>query len=364
MMRRNKYGVTGEVTLMSLVKEEKHRADFRQLMEDTVDVPTAMRYRGTVTRLEKLWPGCTEDPCEFAIYAKENHQWKKGEEGLAASTLKGYKSACIHVAWVEGRPWNQHLSSAVDRILEGLENNEEARKRRGQLSRAQLEACEKYAAEQWKKTGEEQWRDAAEGMRVVWGCTTRPRDIGAIRRRHYVLPWETRGSADQPPTRIDVPAEGDEDGELLPTLWVRRKALRNKRQKEGEDEPHVPLCEKAWWILQSRYNKATGEDDLLFPHFDTKVCSEIVKAVADIHSWDPNVVWDGAHTARHGHARSMIDKSLRSHMKYGGWTEPKSMEHYAFSSRGGRPNPPAQSPSGGPGRASAGKKKPARTSRK
>ena len=114
----------------------------------------------------------------------------------------------------------------------------------------------------------------------------------------------------------------------VPILWAKRKATATVAVQRGEFTPNPVCLERAIRILRTRARDAASDDALLFPHWDPKTVTELVKRTAEECRWSDAVIWTGAHNARHGAGRDVFDKALEQVMAAGMWDSRASAELY------------------------------------
>ena len=117
----------------------------------------------------------------------------------------------------------------------------------------------------------------------------------------------------------------DRNGQAF--VWVKRKAPAAVCIKKGEFTANSIMVPEAIDVLEARTARA-GADGLLFPDWDPRKASEVVKATAKACKWDDSVVWNGAHNARHGAARDAFDSCLADVMDTGMWDSVESAKRY------------------------------------
>ena len=147
--------------------------------------------------------------------------------------------------------------------------------------------------------------DIADGFVVMWGICCRPRDMGELQA-----------------SQVDLKRE---------VVLVRRKTWRKKRMREGEYEAH-PIATRGARMLLSRRMTRKG---LLFPGWCSRRARAVLKAAAQRYGWEACLLWDGAHTARHGAAADAMAAAIRATRERGGWRTDSSARHYGSLARRG-----------------------------
>lgn len=149
--------------------------------------------------------------------------------------------------------------------------------------------------------------DVADGLIVIYGCCCRGQDIEHMTAEH-IGSLEDDGSAH---------------------VWVMRKASAAIRLQKGEYTANTLHLPEAIEVLRHRMELAEKEEVTdLFPNWKAQDASRVVKFAAQLHSWPDNVVWNGAHNARHGAARDSFDGKLTRVMATGMWDTKESAERY------------------------------------
>ena len=221
---------------------------------------------------------------------------------LATTTLQQYKSACLHVSCLDDNPWTSRESKDVDTMLHyRVGAAGKPKQKRGQLTAAKIEQVENRAMRIVRNRDFR--RDAVEGLWVVYGACCRGQGIGTLTRARLTEIWS-------------------------PILWAKRKATATVAVQRGEFTPNPVCLERAIRILRTRARDAASDDDLLFPHWDPKTVTELVKRTAKECRWSDAVIWTGAHNARHGAGRDVFDKALEQVMAAGMWDSRASAELY------------------------------------
>ncbi len=112
-------------------------------------------------------------------------------------------------------------------------------------------------------------------------------------------------------------------------VWIKRKASAAICMQKGEYTANPLLLPEAIEILHHRKTLAEKEGVTdLFPHWKAQDASRVVKRAAQLHEWPDNVIWNGAHNARHGAARDTFDAALTQVMATGMWDSRESAERY------------------------------------
>jgi len=256
-------------------------------------------HRGYAAKVREIGDPTYEGFLEFARKRTEEPGQK-----LAASTLRTYKSALVHIRKVAGYPMSQEENDDLDEVITGIQCSEQPRAKRGPVDEDKL--ADLVAAAH--ASGE---HDIGFGMVVMYGITCRPRDLGEMI-----------------PARVDLKEN---------TVWVRRKASARMIAKDGVWEAHPITTEGAKIILAKQIKKTSSSKGLLFPGWRAAKARNIVHQVAKAKGWDPKLVWDGTHGLRHGAAHDILREALEQVRTAGGWKTKGSAAHY---SRLGRQGPP------------------------
>jgi hypothetical protein len=144
------------------------------------------------------------------VFTNEQECRAKGIEPLRSSTLRQYKSACLHVTYVTDTPWTEAECQDVDIILHHREAKDLPKVQRGQLDWNKLLHCMVYARELG-------WHDVADGLLVIYSACTRQQDIKTATVENL---------------------EGLDT--KTPTFWDDPKGRRSRHHSEGKvhAEPH------------------------------------------------------------------------------------------------------------------------------
>lgn len=252
-----------------------------------VDLATTAVYRLKVLEVERLGEG----PAGYASLVR----FLRARSGqVTAAYLKTFKSAVVFVLSAAGRPMAFAESQDLDYILQGMSATEPPRALRGAIDEAMVAQIALVAY----KDGD---AESAHGVIVAFGISCRPRDIKELEA-----------------SRVQI-RQG--------TVQVRAKRTRYLRQKLGEWETHPVMTEGALALLATRC--ALHPTGPLFPGWNEAHARALVQRVAVLHQWDPELVWDGAHSLRHGGAVAAMENALTRVRAVGAWASTSSARHYS-----------------------------------
>lgn len=262
---------------------------------NTIEAGTQQTYRRRVTKLVRQYGGCGY--AEVLQYILEH-------SSLARSTLLGMLSAVVKIRLAASVPMKEEERGDLSEVIEGIvcrelrNGTKGTRKLRGDLDEQKLSQVCGLAHEH-------NLEDIADGFVVMWGICCRPRDMGELRA-----------------SQVDLKRE---------VVLVRRKTWRKKRMREGEYEAH-PIATRGARMLLSRRMTRKG---LLFPGWCSRRARAVLKAAAQRYGWEACLLWDGAHTARHGAAADAMAAAIRATRERGGWRTDSSARHYGSLARRG-----------------------------
>ncbi len=250
---------------------------------------------------------------------KQFIEWMAGKfqkDGIRSSTLRTYKSACLHMFYTRPglTPWNEQHAKFADMVLDGMARMEKPTKPRGQVTPEQFKQI-MAICEYRILRGQDEYKDIRDGMKVIYGCCLRGRDIVYL----------VKGF-------VHFPSEGEDE---WPTVWAN---VKNVQLGAPVIEPHPVIDGEVRALLQERTRTLTSKHDLVFPGWDMKVAAEIVKRAAADNSWDENRLWTGPHNLRHGAAKGKLDEALEYVRLGGAWKSAKSAAHYSKKGMPGRPD--------------------------
>jgi integrase len=195
---------------------------------------------------------------------------------LAASTLRGTKSAVLFIFNLGGKPMAQHHAEKLDDLLDGFECFRGKPERiRGAPSAAQLQ---QLIAAARIRLGPE----CALALVVAHGCGLRANELDALCVEDF-----------------DVVGE---------VVWVNRKArLLTKVCKGFQTERPVTTPEALEVPEAIRRARPTGR---FFPNVTSSTLSAFVKQVAQEEGWNPDLWWSGVHNLRHGLAAQVFREGI------------------------------------------------------
>ena len=216
---------------------------------------------------------------------------------LSSSRLRAVKSAVKFILSATNSPLSAEEDSSLNDVLEGLECKKGApRKRRGAPSAVQLRSLYNDAMRRG-------WACEAAAIILGDGIAARPRDLKDLEA------WA-----------VDLSAG---------TVWVERKGWLRKRVREGKYEARPIGSPEAYKVLELIMNKKSSKDEKILPGLDLGKLSQVVREVAERESWDPELLWTGAHNLRHGRARKIAEAAQASLREAGSWKSDVGKRVYA-----------------------------------
>lgn len=232
-----------------------------------------------------------------------NLEYDKGQvASRCASTMRGYKSALLHEGRMRGSEMSSAESMYIDKLLDGFEVFKGPRKHRGGFTRSMLRQVCRLAENM-------QEFDVADGLALLDGAVLRPRDI-----EHMTLDTVSK------------------DGTWV---YAELKLPRPAKMRAGTVEIRPVLTPLARQILISRVRAFKNCPNApMFPRWSE--AGRIVKLAAIEFGWPDDVLWTGAHNARHGGAQRVLDEALERVAEAGGWRGHEGPRRYSIRSRMGR----------------------------
>jgi integrase len=227
---------------------------------------------------------------------------------LATATVRYLKAACIHMAEYHRAPWSDDDSRQIETLLNGYEAENVPPRRRGALTPAQFKAFVKEARRQGL-------HNVADAALLQWATCTRPRDVRAV-----CLARVLKGSKG------------------TYSMWAERKIPIFLKKRFGADEVRQIMGQEAQKIVASRVRDfrrlKIPSHQPFFPMYTCHNVRKVLKVVAK--RWPKDLLYDGAHTFRHGSATEAFAAAIADVRQRGGWKTDSSAIHYSNQGLAGR----------------------------
>lgn len=205
---------------------------------------------------------------------------------VKAQTLRGYKSAAMWYAHMQGVPIPPEQSADLDKILNGVEvMKAEPRAVRGAPTHEQVQVLIYTALALQEPL-------LAAAVTVGYGIGSRARDLDSLEV------WQ-----------VDLNAN---------IVWVERKAPILTKVRFGLYQEKPIFTQEAIELLR-RLVAGKGAHDKVLPGLSLTKVTDLVKEVAVRANWDPEVLWTGAHNLRHGCAYETYRAALEQARMVGPW---------------------------------------------
>jgi integrase len=220
--------------------------------------------------------------------------------GMAAATLRTYKSAVAFVLAIGHRPFTTEQHLRLDQMITGIEVVQgRPQKVRGAPSQQQVKDLFTFA---YKTAGPEM----SLALIVAFGSAMRAQDLEALEAED-----------------VDLLAE---------VVWVPRKGpIASKIRYGYQQERPITTCHALEVLRRLKENKSPREK--MFPGFRRTEATRVVKEMAARDGWDADLLWTGIHNLRHSRAATLFREGIERVREVGGWKGRDGERRYGRQAR-------------------------------
>ena len=283
----------------------------RKLLAGGIEESTAKKYDSTVRTLGGFAPKHflayllkeMEKPERPADELKCVGRGKRRKYRIATQTMRGHKSACVHMSLLRGNTWKQSIAQLAERCLAAFEADNRKPTTRGALT-------EKQFGEFIEEALRVRREDLAHGAIIQWFCGLRPRDIRSMCQAAVVI----------------------EAGRVVQVRRLR-KAPKPIKKRLGKSQLVQVSHQQTQQLLESYYQasrrRGDRSHDPFFPGYTARAVNEIFFNLKARSVWPSDVMFDGPHCFRHGMARAAYLQTMDKVREAGGWSDVSSPIRYS-----------------------------------